>query len=103
MALGDEEIGKGKDLEDECASQVSLSIDELTDEIDKLNAALANQDKLLRLAACERKEYMAKLEVELKELEIAKFVVVVSDKVECDSVPFTCLTLLACKPSMPLC
>ena len=68
-----------------------------------MNAALTNQDKLLRLAARERKEYMAELEVVLKELEIAKFVVVVSDKVKCDIVPFTCLTLLACKPSMPLC
>jgi len=102
MALGNEEIGKGKASDDECASQVSLSFDELSNEVDKLNAALTNQDKLLRLAAHERKEYMAELEVVLKELEIAKFVVVVSDKVECDIVPFTCLTLLACKPSMPL-
>jgi hypothetical protein len=55
MALGDEEIGKGKALEDKCASQVSLSFDELSDKVDKLNAALSNQDKLLRLAVCERK------------------------------------------------
>jgi len=38
MALGDEEIGKGKSPDDECASQVSLS----PDEVDKLNAALVN-------------------------------------------------------------
>jgi hypothetical protein len=85
MALGDEEIGKGKSPDDECASQVSLSFDELSDEVDKLNDALANQDKLLRLAVRERKEYMAKLEVALKEPEIAKSVVVVSDEFECDT------------------
>ena len=81
MALSDEEIGKGKSPDDECASQVSLS----PDEVDKLNAALANQDKLLRLAVHERKEYMAKLEVALKEPEIAKSIVVVSDEFECDT------------------
>ena len=81
MALGDEEIGKGKSPDDECASQVSLS----PDEVDKLNAALANQDKLLRLAVRERKEYMAKLEVALKEPEIDKSVVVVSVEFECDT------------------
>jgi len=88
MAFGDKEIGKGKASDDECASQVSLSVDGLSDEIDKLNAALANQDKLLRLAARERKEYMAKLEVALKELEIAKSAPIVSDEIECD----TCAT-----------
>ena len=61
MALGDEEISKGKDRDDECASQVSLSFDELSNEVYKLNATLAHQAKLLRLAICERKEYMAKL------------------------------------------
>jgi len=85
MALGDEKIGKSKDSDDECASQVSLSVDELSDEVDKLNAGLANQDKLLRLAIRERKEYMAKLEVALKELEIAKSAPVVSDEVECNT------------------
>ena len=85
MALGDEEIGKGKTSDDECASQVSLSFDELSDEVDKLNVALANQHKLLRLASCERKEYTTKLEAALKELEIAKSAVAVSDKVECDT------------------
>jgi len=84
MAFGDKEIGKGKASDDECASQVSLSVDGLSDEIDKLNAALANQDKLLRLAARKRKEYMAKLEVALKELEIAKSAPTIFDEVECD-------------------
>lgn len=88
MAFGDKEIGKGKASDDECASQVSLSVDELSDEIDKLNVALANQDKLLRLVARKRKEYMAKLEVALKELEIAKSAPIVSDEIECD----TCAT-----------
>ena len=81
MALSDEEIGKGKALKDKCASQVSLSFDELSDEVDKLNAALANQDKLLRLAIRERKEYMAKLEVALKKLEIDKSAPIVSNEV----------------------
>jgi hypothetical protein len=43
------------------------------------------QDKLLKRAACERKEFKDKLEITLKELEEAKkLVVVVSDEVECD-------------------
>ena len=85
MALGVKEISKGKALDDKCASQVSLSFNELSDEVDKLNAALANQDKLLRLVVRERKEYRAKLEVVLKELEIAKSDAAVSDEVECDT------------------
>ena len=85
MALGDDDIGKGKASDDECDSQVSPSVNELSEEVDKLNATLANQDKLLRLAARERKEYIAKLEVALKELEVAKSAVVVSDEVECDT------------------
>jgi hypothetical protein len=46
---------------------------------------LMSQDKLLKRAACEKKEFKDKLEVVEKELEEAKKLVVhVSDEVECD-------------------
>jgi NACalpha-BTF3-like transcription factor len=46
---------------------------------------LVSQDKLLKHAARERKEFKDKLEITLKELEEAKKVaIVVSDEVECD-------------------
>jgi hypothetical protein len=59
-----------------------------------------SQDKLLKHAARERKEYKDKLEIALKELEAAKkCVVVVSDEVECDecAVHMSSLTSLQSK------
>ena len=86
MALGDKvETGKDEVLDDDNASQVSLSVDELAAEVETLNAALLSQDKLLKRAAHDRKEYKDKLEVALKELEFAKSVVVVSKEAECDA------------------
>ena len=50
-----------------------------------MNDTLHSQDKLLKRAARERKEFKDKLEIALKELEEAKkLAVVVSDEVECD-------------------
>jgi adenosyl cobinamide kinase/adenosyl cobinamide phosphate guanylyltransferase len=50
-----------------------------------MNDTLMSQDKLLKCATRERKEYKDKLKVTLKELEAAKkCVVVVSDEVGCD-------------------
>jgi len=50
-----------------------------------MNNTLFSQDKLLKRAAHERKEFKDKLEIMLKELEEAKkLAVVVSDEVECD-------------------
>jgi hypothetical protein len=66
------------------ALEVSHSIDDLDDDIEELNVALANQDKLLRLAARERKDFKFKYESMLRELESARALVVVSDETECD-------------------
>ena len=52
---------------------------------DTFNAALLSQEKLLKHAAHDRKEYKDKLEVALKELKVAKSAIVVSDEAECDS------------------
>jgi cobyrinic acid a,c-diamide synthase len=49
-----------------------------------LNVALANQDKFLRLAVRERKDFKFKYESMLRELESARASVVVSDETECD-------------------
>ena len=50
-----------------------------------MNNTLFTQDKLLKRAACERKEFNDKLEIALKELEEAKkHAVVVSDEAECN-------------------
>ena len=61
---------------------------------------LFSQDKLLKRAARERKEFKDKLEITLKELEEAKkLAVVVSDEIECDecAVHMTNLTDLQSK------
>jgi hypothetical protein len=56
MVLGEDEVGGGdKDIDDDSASKVSRSTKDLTTEVDELMTALASEDKLLRLAAHERK------------------------------------------------
>jgi hypothetical protein len=47
-------------------------------------ANLASRDKLLRLVACERKEFKSKYESKLRELESARASIVVFDETECD-------------------
>jgi chromosome segregation ATPase len=85
MALGDDTVGgDGQDIGDGSASEVSHSIDDLSAKVQELNAALASQDKLLRQAARERREFRSKYESMLRELESARASVVVSDKTECD-------------------
>ena len=70
---------------DDNISEVTPSIDNLVGELDIMNDTLISQDKLLKRAACERKEFKDKLEIALKELEEAKkHAVAVSDEVECD-------------------
>jgi hypothetical protein len=59
-------------------------VDDLLAEIEELNVALASQDRLLRKAAHERREFRSKYESMLKELESARASVVVFDKTECD-------------------
>ena len=66
-------------------SEVTPSIGDLVTELETMNDTLFSQDKLLKHAARERKEYKDKLEIALKELEAAKkCAMVVSDEVECD-------------------
>jgi hypothetical protein len=49
MALGDDTMGgDGHDIGDVSASEVSHSADDLTVEVEELNAALASYDNLLR-------------------------------------------------------
>jgi hypothetical protein len=79
----DTEVKASKDVVpiDGDTTEVTPSIDEL----DIMTDTLVSQDKLLKRAARERKEFKDKLEIALKELEEAKkIVVVVSDEVECD-------------------
>jgi hypothetical protein len=56
MALGDDVVGgDSKYIGDDSAFEVSHSANDLAAEVEELNAALANQDKFLRLATRERK------------------------------------------------
>jgi hypothetical protein len=71
MALGDDAVGgDGKYIGDDSASEVSHSNDDLVTEVEELNAALENQDMLLRLAARERKEFKFKYESTLVNLSL---------------------------------
>jgi hypothetical protein len=85
MALGDDAVGgDGQDINSGSASEVSHFADDLTVEVEELNAALANQGKLLRLAARARKESKFKYETTLMKLESIRASVVVSDETGCD-------------------
>jgi hypothetical protein len=86
MALGEDVVGTSddKDISDDTTSEVLPSADDFFAEIEELNAALAYQDKLLRRAARERREFRSKYERTLRELESARASVEVSDETECD-------------------
>jgi hypothetical protein len=87
----DTEVKASKDVVpiDGDTIDVTPSVDSLIDELDIMNDTLMSQDKLLKSATHERKEFKDKLEIALKELEEAKkLAVVVSDEVECDECVF---------------
>jgi hypothetical protein len=86
MALGEDAVGtnEDKDIGDDTTSKVLPSADDLVAEIEELNDALASQNKLLRQAAHERREFRSKYESTLRELESARASVDVSDETECD-------------------
>ena len=90
MAVNDE-VKASKDevpITDD-TSEVTPSVDDLVVELETINDTLLSQDKLLKHAARERKEYKDNLEIALKELEATKkCVVVLSDEVECDECAF---------------
>jgi hypothetical protein len=52
MALGDDVVGG-----DDSSSEVSHSVDDLATEVEELTVAMASQDKLFRLTACERTKF----------------------------------------------
>jgi hypothetical protein len=83
----DEGVKPNKDVlpSDDHSTEVKPSVDTLFTKLDIMTDTLMSQDKLLKCAAHERKEFKDKLEVVEKELEEAKKLVVhVSDEVECD-------------------
>lgn len=86
MALGEDAVGTSndKDIGDDTTSEVLPFADDLAAEVEELTAALASQDKLLRQAARDRREFRSKYESTLRELESARASVVVSDETECD-------------------
>jgi hypothetical protein len=85
MALGDDAVGgDGKDINDGSASKVSHFVDDLTTDLEEMNATLANLDKSLRIAGHERKDFKFKYESTLRKLESGRASVVVSDETECD-------------------
>jgi hypothetical protein len=86
MAI-DTEVKASKDVVpiDDDTIEVAPSVDNLVAELDIMTNTLMSQDKLLKRAARERKEFKDKLGIMLKELEEAKkLVVVVLDEVECN-------------------
>jgi hypothetical protein len=86
MAI-DTKVKASKDVVpiDDDTIEVAPFVDNLVAELDIMTDTLMSQDKLLKCAARERKEFKDKLGIMLKELEEAKkLVVVVLDEVECD-------------------
>jgi CRISPR/Cas system CMR subunit Cmr6 (Cas7 group RAMP superfamily) len=69
------------------ASKDEVPIDDNTSEVTpSVDNLVAELDKMLKRAARERKEFINKLEITLKELkEAKKHAVAVSDEVECDN------------------
>ena len=91
MALDDTKEETGEATSDgNNNSEVPPTYDELVAEVDILNAALVNQDKLLLQVARDRKENKEKLAQALKDLDFARASVVVEEEKECDA----CLLLM---------
>lgn len=83
MAIGEDMVSSdNKDINDNSTSNVSLSTGELTTKVVELMAALANQDKFLRLATCESNDYKNKYEVMLQAIESVSTYVVLSNETD---------------------
>jgi bifunctional DNA-binding transcriptional regulator/antitoxin component of YhaV-PrlF toxin-antitoxin module len=83
----DAEVKASKDvvIVDDDTTEVTPFIDYIVAKLETMNDTLFSQDKLLKRAARERKEFKDKPGIALKELEEAKkHAVVVFDEVECD-------------------
>jgi len=85
IALGHEETGKNEVISDDDTPKVLPSTNKLTTEVDALSDALLSQDRLLKHAARERKEYKERLEQALKDLELARSSVSMTEEIECDT------------------
>ena len=85
MTLGDEETSKDEAIIDDDTPKVLPCANKLVAEVDALSDALLSQDRLFKPAARERKEYKDKLEQALKDLEIAKPSVTMTEETECDT------------------
>jgi len=72
-------------ISDDDTPKVLPSTNKLTTEVDALSDALLSQDRLLKHAARERKEYKERLEQALKDLELARSSVTVTEETECDT------------------
>jgi hypothetical protein len=91
IALGEDVEGDNdKDIDDDSTLEVSLFADDFTTKIYELTTTLVGKDKLVRLAAHERKEYKHKYEAMLRELEPTRASMVVSYETHCDDALFTC-------------
>jgi hypothetical protein len=85
MALADDSVGDGdQDIDNDSTFEVLHSTDDLVAKVEELISDLASQDKLLRIASRERKDFKSKYNNTLRELESARAPVVVSDETECD-------------------
>jgi hypothetical protein len=65
-------------------SEVLPSADDLAAEVEELTTSLASQDKLLGLAAHERRDFRSKYESTLREHKSTRASVMVFDETECD-------------------
>jgi hypothetical protein len=102
----DEEVKPNKDVlpGDNDSTEVKPTVDALIAELDIMTDTLMSQNRLLKRAAHERKEFKNKLEVVEKELEEAKKLIVhVSDEVEFDECAIYMTIFLSCNLSMLSC
>ena len=85
MALDGETTGANDSTPEVDEVETPPTLDSLIAENESLSDALLSQDKLLKRAAKDRKEYKEKLEIALHDLEFARASVKVTDETECDS------------------
>ena len=85
MALEDGDITEdGKPQDEDSTPEVLPTIESLSSELDSMNEALLSQNKLLKRACRDRKEFREKWESALRELELARSSMPTSEETECD-------------------
>jgi hypothetical protein len=104
MVHGNDAVdGDGKDIDDNSASEVSYSIDDLTCEVEEPTTDFASQDKLLRLTSHERKDFKSKYESTLGSLNLLELLLWCPKRLSVMGVSFTCRASPHCRPSTPPC